>query len=290
VGKVCWITGGASGIGKEFVILALKKGAKIAFLDKDLSIGEQLEAKLQKEYGVDRVVFFPCDVANFLQLSACYKAALDYFKVKCLDVVVNNAGFGHKWDPTDTKNQQWKAVVDVCLSAVIAGTQLATANMAQHGGGAIVNVASIAGLEPYHMEPVYCAAKHGVVGFSRSLKHLHELYSIRVNVICPSLTDTPFMRRTMEESQEYTRYVKTFGFVKPELVAEGILRLATDESLSGTVMRVTPQKGIDFFNPRKHPPAQGAQQQASAKQAEGALAKKPTLPVGVLKPPMKANL
>jgi len=159
-------------------------------------------------------------------------------------VVLNNAGFGGRQFYGPTKSSDWKSVIDVCLTAVIEGTEIAIEQMRERGkGGVIINVASMAGLTSMPLDPVYAAAKHGVVGFTKSLGHLKDV-GIRVNAICPSFTDTPLV--SSEKNETFRKFVAALGILSPKLVAEGIYRLVTDETLAGELMRVTQKNGIDF--------------------------------------------
>jgi NAD(P)-dependent dehydrogenase (short-subunit alcohol dehydrogenase family) len=113
-------------------------------------------------------------------------------------------------------------------------------------------MASMGGLIPMAMGPVYAASKAGVIHFSRSLAYLAD-EGIRINVICPTFTDTALVRRHGDVVVEQMKR-EVGGLLTPDKVAEGVLELVRDESRAGAVMRVTVRKGIDYiFEPK--PPA-----------------------------------
>jgi 15-hydroxyprostaglandin dehydrogenase (NAD) len=116
--------------------------------------------------------------------------------------------------------------------------------MQRNGGGVIVNTASIAGLAAYAPDPIYAAAKHGVVGFTRSLEYLLPEANIRVNCVCPGVVDTPMVRYddrglTPEERAQRDAFLESIPLIAPETIAEVVMSLITDDSLNGVAMSVT---------------------------------------------------
>jgi NAD(P)-dependent dehydrogenase (short-subunit alcohol dehydrogenase family) len=108
----------------------------------------------------------------------------------------------------------------------------------------IINTASMGGLIPMPMGPVYAATKAGVIHLSRSMAHL-AAEGIRVNAICPTYTDTPLVRAGGDAVVEMMKQ-EVGGILGPEQVAEGVLELIRDDSRAGAVMRVTVRRGIDY--------------------------------------------
>jgi len=164
-----------------------------------------------------------------------------------IDIIDNNAGISEIGEELfGPSSDLWEKTLAIDLEAVIRATKLEVQQLRrQGGGGVIVNIGSMGGLIPMPISPVYAAAKAGVIHFSRSLAYLAS-EGIRVNVICPTYTDTPFVHTHGEEVVEAMR-AEVGGLLKPEQVAEGKLELIRDESRAGAVMRVTVRKGIDYI-------------------------------------------
>ncbi|XP_077158564.1 15-hydroxyprostaglandin dehydrogenase [NAD(+)] isoform X2 [Paroedura picta] len=130
-------------------------------------------------------------------------------------------------------------------------------------GGVIVNIASLAGLMPAPFQPVYCASKHGVIGFTRSLAIISKTgkYGIRINAICPAFVNTPILK-TIEKEENMGQYlaykeelknmIESYGLLPPPLIAEGLIKILEDDSLNGEVMKITTKQGIHFheFSPQ----------------------------------------
>jgi len=116
--------------------------------------------------------------------------------------------------------------------------------MRRRGGGVIVNTASLAGLIAHLPDPVYSAAKHGVVGLTRSLAFLKDEANIRVNCICPGVVDTPMVRgmpgaMTEAELKAREAYINTMPLIRPEEIAEAVLEFVHDDTLVGQAMAIT---------------------------------------------------
>lgn len=131
----------------------------------------------------EKVAYFvQCDVTNYEQQAAMFAVAEKHFGR--VDIVVNNAGIVERYPLWEDDKGVWKKVIDIDLSAVIEGTRLGIHALKRYGrGGVIVNTASLAGLYPQGLTPVYSAAKFGVIGFTRSFKDFGG--NIRVNAVAP---------------------------------------------------------------------------------------------------------
>src|ERR671937_1187914 len=152
-----------------------------------------------------------------------------------IDILVNNAGGVDAPVYPDAPPERWQRVLDVNLRAVMLATQLALQALRRRGGGAIVNVASVAGLGAGpHGAPEYAAAKAGVVRLTAALSLLAE-EGIRVNAICPDYVDTPAMQKSLSEIDERER-VSLPELVSPQAIAGGVLDLIRDDSLAGRVL------------------------------------------------------
>nr|XP_048703732.1 15-hydroxyprostaglandin dehydrogenase [NAD(+)] isoform X2 [Caretta caretta] len=158
-GKVALVTGAAQGIGRAFVQALLEEGAKVALVDRNLEAGEESKAALDEQFEAQRTLFIQCDVTDQEQLQGAFKKTIEHFGR--LDVVVNNAGVNNEKD--------WENTIQINLTSVIRGTYIGLEYMRKGNGGVIINISSLAGLMPAAHQPVYCATKHGIIGFTRSI-------------------------------------------------------------------------------------------------------------------------
>ncbi|XP_061104225.1 15-hydroxyprostaglandin dehydrogenase [NAD(+)]-like [Conger conger] len=249
--KVALVTGAGQGLGKGFSDILLKNGAKVALLDINETVGKSAKADFDKEYGEDRTIFLKCDVTSDEQLKDAFQKTIERFGR--IDIMSNNAGI------VDETN--WEKTVAVNLNAVIRGTYLALQHMKKDTGGeggVIVNTASIAGLGPVLLLPVYAATKHAVVGFSRSVADASMMsgYGVRINTLCPTFVKTPlleFMSNAGTAGQFFHLFhlvqdiQARIGIIEVPAVAEGFLQLVIDEDKNGAVM-VVKEEGCSYVD------------------------------------------
>ncbi|XP_020614868.1 15-hydroxyprostaglandin dehydrogenase [NAD(+)]-like [Orbicella faveolata] len=253
-GSVAIVTGGAQGIGEKICTALLDRGCKVVILDVQREKGCQLEERLKRRYGSEKVIFITCDVTSKFQMKDSFRKTKETFGQ--INIVCNNAGILGQ-----NESDAWEKVVDVNLKGVILGTFLGVLHMGQsHGGsgGVIINVASMAAIFPMGPDQaVYTATKAGVCGFSQSAGGLKDTEGIRVNCICPSFTETELVLPLLghglsgEKNLEYRDLVLEQGLISPELIASGVIQLIENDNNNGAVMMVTKKRGIEFMRPRK---------------------------------------
>lgn len=248
--KVAIISGGASGIGFATAKLLASNGARLVLADLQEDLGAQAAQQIESAGGHAR--FLRTDVTKPEDVQALLEfAAREFGRV---DIVHNNAGVSERGDFFSMSREQWAPTVAINLQAVIGATQLEVQLMRkQGGGGVIVNTASMGGMVPMPMNPVYAATKAGVIQFTRSLAYL-AAEGIRVNAVCPSFTDTPMVRQGDPAAIKAAFAAMTAevgGILKPEQIAEGVLQLVRDDSRAGAIMRVTVRGGIDYAFERR---------------------------------------
>jgi NAD(P)-dependent dehydrogenase (short-subunit alcohol dehydrogenase family) len=231
-GKVALVTGAAAGIGKAVAVRFASEGAAVVVADIDEGGGRETVAALEAA-GV-AAAFARGDVADRTDVQAM--VAVPEARFGGLDVLVNNAGGAPEPHYPEAPTDHWMRMLDVNLRAVMLATQLALEPMRRRGGGAVVNVASVAalGYEAY-VAPEYAAAKAAVVRLTSWLASLAERDNVRVTCICPDWVATDavlesFAQATAAERKDIPPLVPV------EETAEEILQLATDESLSGRVL------------------------------------------------------
>jgi len=235
-GSVAVITGGGSGIGRATARRLAAEGAAVVIADVDAAMGEESVRLIEAEGG--RAVFIKADVNDPDQTKKMCELGLAKFGR--LDILHNNAGVGVGVPgfPLAPINQ-WRRVIDLDLTAVILGCYVAAPLM--RNGGVIVNTASMAGLYPHIQDPVYGAAKAGVVNFTYSLANWWSERKIRVNCVCPGITDTPMVRRGLEAAKKagMPSWMPS-KIIQPEAIAEAVHLLVADDSIFGRALEVRP--------------------------------------------------
>lgn len=247
-GKVAIVTGGASGIGRATVERFVAEGARVVIADVERDSGEDLASTL----GADTVFQFT-DVAELGQVSALVGAAVEKFGG--LHIMVNNAGVSGTMHRRflDDDLADFHRVMAVNVLGVMAGTRDAARHMAKNGGGSIVNLTSIGGIQAGGGVMTYRASKAAVIQFTKSAAIELAYYEIRVNCIAPGNIPTPLLATSalnldadaierytaaIRETMRADRPLKREG--TPEDVAEAALYFAGDRSryVTGTVLPV----------------------------------------------------
>jgi NAD(P)-dependent dehydrogenase (short-subunit alcohol dehydrogenase family) len=237
-GKVAVITGGASGIGRATSQRLAVAGASIVVADLDEPMGAETIKLIESVGGT--ATFVKADVTDSNDAQRILDTAVAKFGR--LDILYNNAGIAVGSPPFPRAElRRWRRVLDIDLQAVILGTYLAAPMMERQGGGVIINTASMAGLYPYKDDPVYAAAKAGVVNFTYSLEPWAARLNIRVNCVCPGVVDTPLVRKAIDAAKRAgERAALPARIIAPAEIAEAVVTLILDDSLAGRALEVRP--------------------------------------------------
>jgi len=227
--KVAIVTGASSGIGRAIALAFAREGVKVVVGDVARDGGEET-VRLIKEQGGE-AIFVPCDVSQSAQVEALVKRAVETFGR--LDFACNNAGIGGEAALTaDYSVDGWNKVIAVNLSGVFYGMKYQIPEMLKQGGGVIVNMASILGWVGFATAPAYVAAKHGVIGLTKTAAIEYAKQGIRAVTVCPAFIHTPMVDDGMPsdvlEQLASAHPVGRLG--TPEEVAELVVFLCSDSA------------------------------------------------------------
>jgi 2-keto-3-deoxy-L-fuconate dehydrogenase len=225
-GRRALVTGAGSGIGEATARALHAEGADVVLAD---AAGERVEA-LAGELG-SRARSRALDVRDEDAVAAA---------MGDLEVLVNVAGVGSTTSAPDTPLEVWENVFAVNARGTFLCCKHAIPGMVQRGGGAIVNIASVAGLVGLPNRAAYCASKGAVIALTRAMAIDHVGQGVRVNAVCPGTVDSPWVRRLVEEvgeSLDALRARQPMGRLgTTEEVAQAVLYLASDAAafITGT--------------------------------------------------------
>jgi NAD(P)-dependent dehydrogenase (short-subunit alcohol dehydrogenase family) len=235
-GRAAVVTGGASGIGRASAHALARAGAQVVVADVDEARARGVAAELHAAGGTALAV--ACDVTDDAAVRAMVAAAVDAFGG--LDCAVNAAGVGGVQEPTHAQPEKaWLRTLDVNLTGVWRCLRHQVPAMLATGArtgrtGAIVNVASAAGLVGFPRHAAYAASKHGVVGLTRTAALEYARRGLRVNAVCPGFTDTPMVEQITggDAAQEaaLAQRMPIGRLGTPEEIAAAVLYLCSDAS------------------------------------------------------------
>ncbi|MGH8914281.1 MAG: SDR family NAD(P)-dependent oxidoreductase [Acidimicrobiia bacterium] len=194
--KVTIVTGGGSGIGEACSLSFARSGAKVVVADYDELAGNRVVDAILAEGG--EAAFVSVDVSKPEQVEKMVATAVNTYGG--LHVAVNNAGIGGAEAATgEYPLDSWNQVIGVNLDGVFYGMRYEIPAMLESGGGSIVNMASILGSVAFATSPAYVAAKHGVVGLTKTAAIEYATRGIRVNSVGPGFIRTPLLDESLDE-------------------------------------------------------------------------------------------
>src|SRR6476646_10151881 len=228
-GKVAFVTGAGSGMGRTTALAFAGEGAAVVVADIS-DQGNQETARMITELG-GRALAVRCDVTRSEDVQAALSQAVGAFGR--LDVAFNNAGAEQKPSVTaDVAEAEWDRIIAINLRSVFLCMRYEIPLMLEHGGGAIVNISSGAGVKAFGRGAAYAAAKHGVVGLTKDAALDYASSNIRINAVCPGIIDTEMMQRfTGDTPKERDRVIaqEPIGRMgRPDEIAATVVWLCSD--------------------------------------------------------------
>lgn len=216
-----------------------RSGIRVAVADRDVA-------------GIDAEAILPGDLLDANYADALPRAA--FAALGGLDIVVNNAGVITRGDVTSTSDADWDLSVGVNVQAPFRVCRAAIPIMAEHGGGAIINVSSCWGIRPGPNHAVYCMTKAAIASLTQCMGMDHAHQKIRVNAVCPNEVNTPmlrtgFVKRGFDPDTAVAELGKTVPLgriAEPEDIAEVVMFLASDAAryMCGSLIEVNGGKPV----------------------------------------------
>ena len=257
-GKVAIVTGGGNGIGAATSRALAAAGAHVTVVDRDAAAAERVAASIAGNRGnAGALALDVTDRAGFAALAADVAA-----KQGGIDILINGAGVTVRRMIGEMAAEDWERVIAVNLTGAFNGIQAVLPHMKARGGGAIVNIASIAGLRiSFGGTANYSASKAGLLGLTRHAAYELAPDHIRVNAVCPGATATAFggTMPTPQSKAERGRRIPLGRMCEPEDIADPILFLAGDAARMVTGVALTVDGGLlikndtpyeEYFRPR----------------------------------------
>ena len=234
--RTAFVSGGASGLGAEFVVQLAAQGARVAFIDIDVNRGTALQQELEGEAA--EALFLECDVRDVAALQAAIAGAAE--QLGPIRVLVNNAANDHRDRVLEMDQALWDDRIAVNLRHHFFAAQAVAPMMRDSGGGSIINLGSISAHIDLMDLPGYIAAKSGIEGLTRTLARELGPWYIRVNCLIPGwiMTEKQLTEWVTPEAEESIKRNQCLpDKLYPDDVARLLLWLAADDSRSCTAQR-----------------------------------------------------
>ena len=228
-GKVALISGGARGQGAVEARMFASEGAKVLIADILDDLGRQVEAEIAESGG--DATYVHLDVTSESDWSDAVRTAVDNYGK--LDILVNNAGILIRASVEETTEEDWDRIMDINAKGVFLGTRAAIPAMRDAGGGSIINISSVAGLQGSPQSAAYSSTKGAVRILTKSTAIQYAKENIRCNSVHPGIIYTDMTSDSLDTEEGQRNWMSRVPLRRlgqSEDVANGVLFLASDES------------------------------------------------------------
>jgi 3-hydroxybutyrate dehydrogenase len=223
--KVAFITGAASGIGKEIAIVYAREGAKVVIADLNKEAAEATAAELKAAGG--QAIGVGADVTDEDQVNAAVEAAVAAFGG--IDILVSNAGIQIVHPLEEFSFADWKKMLAIHLDGAFLTTRACLKHMyAQGRGGSVIYMGSVHSKEASLLKAPYVTAKHGLIGLCKTVAKEGAKHNVRANVICPGFVRTPLVEKQIPEQ------AKTLGMSEQDVIKNVMLKETVDGEFTTT--------------------------------------------------------
>ena len=223
--KVAYITGSASGIGKEIAVLFSQEGAKIVIADLNQAAADATAAEIKASGG--QAIGVAVDVTNEEQVNASVEAGVAAFGG--IDILISNAGIQIVHPVEEFEFADWKKMLAIHLDGAFLTTKACLKHMyAQGRGGSVIYMGSVHSKEASLLKAPYITAKHGLIGLSKAVAKEGAKYGVRSNVICPGFVRTPLVEKQIPEQ------AKTLGISEDDVIKKVMLKETVDGEFTTT--------------------------------------------------------
>ena len=240
-GQVAIVTGSTSGIGHALADALAAQGVNIVMNGLgEMNAIERARAEMAETHGVE-VLYHGADMTKPTEIADMVRAAKAEFGE--LDILVNNAGVQHVAPVEDFPDDKWDLIIAINLSSAFHATKAAVPIMKEQGRGRIVNIASAHGLVASPFKSAYVAAKHGIMGLTKTVALEVAQHGITCNAICPGFVKTPLVEAQIAD-QAKARGISEEAVMKDViLAAQPTKQFVTFEQLSGMLLYLVSDLG-----------------------------------------------
>ncbi len=215
-GKVAVVTGSSSGIGKAIAFRFAEEGARVVLGARRQAFLEEVVERIRSQGG--EAIAIRTDVVQEAEVEALISGTVNHYGR--LDILVNNAGIGDGRQLADTSTERFDKVLNTNLRGTFFCCRAGFRQMKQRGGGTIINMSSVAGVQAWAGTGTYSASKHGIMALTKSLADEGRAYQIKVSAICPGGVAQELVEASPEEIERSEK-------ISPDDVAEAAVYLAT---------------------------------------------------------------